>query len=108
MYMFCSLIKTFNVEESRPLIVPQEYIQTVEIPILEFSHNTKYNHKLFNLIQHTNHEFSIVTEELKTIKALELLWPLLETKNIIRILTNLLPTSNSLHDIFPDGFFPDD
>ena len=106
MYIFCPLTKTFNVEESRPLIVPHEYIQTVEIPTLEFIHNTKYNHKLFNLIQHTNHKFPIGTEELNTIKALELLWPLLETKNINRILAKLVTTSNSIHNIFPHGFSP--
>ena len=108
MYMFCPLTKTFNVEESRPLIVLHENIQPVEIPILEFIHKTKYNHKLFNLIQHTNHEFCLGTEELNTIKALELLWPLLETKNIIRILAKLLTTSESIHDIFPHGFLPDE
>ena len=108
MYIFCSLTKNFNVEESRPLIVPHEYIQPVEISLLEFIHNTKYYHRLFNLIQHTNHEFSIGTEELNTIKALELLWPLLETKNIIRILAKLLTTSYLIHDILSHGFFPDD
>ena len=108
MYIFCPLTKTFNVEEARPLIVPREHIQPVETPILEFIHNTEYNHKLFNLIQHTNHEFSIGTEELKTIKPLQLLWPLLHTKNIIRILAKLLTTSDAIHDIFPHGFFPDD
>ena len=108
MYIFCPLTKTFNVEESRPFIIPHEYIQPVEISILEFIHNTKYNHKRFNLIQHTNHEFSIGTEELNTIKALELLWPLLETKNIIRILAKLLTTSDAIHDMFPHGLFPDD
>ena len=108
MYIFCPLTKTFNVEESRPLIVPHEYIQPVEIPLLEFIHNTKNNHKLFNLIQHTNHKFSFGTEELNTIKALEFLWPMLETKNIIRILAKLLTTSDSIHDIFPHGFFLDD
>ena len=107
MYIFCQLNKTFNLEESRPLIVPHEYIQPIEIPILEFIHNTKHNHKLFNLIEHTNHEFFVGTEELNTIKALQLLWPLLETKNIIRILGKLLTTSDSIHDIFPHGFFPD-
>ena len=39
---------------------------------------------------------------------LELLWPLLQTKNIIRILAKLLTTSDAIHDIFPHGFFPDD
>ena len=107
MYMFCPLTKTFNVEEFQPLIVPHEYIQPIEIPILEFIHNTKFNHKVFNLIQHTNHEFSVGTEELNTIKALQFLWPLLETKNNIRILAKLLIASNSIHDIFPHAFFPD-
>ena len=107
-YKFCPLIKTLNIEESRPLTVPHEYIQPVEIPILEIIHNTKYNHRLLKLIQHTNHEFSNGTDELNTIKALELLWPLLEAKNIIRILAKLLTTSDSIHDIFPHGFFPDD
>ena len=107
MYILCPFTKTYNVEESRPLIVPHEYIQPIEIPILEFIHNTKYNHKLFNLIQLTNHKFSVGTEELITIKTLQLLWPLLETKNIISLLAKLLTTSDLLHDIFPHGFFPD-
>ena len=108
MYIICPLSKTFNVEGSQPLIVPHEYIQPVEIPMLEFIHNTKYNHKLLNLIQHTNHEFSIGTEELNTIKAIQLHWPLLETKIIIHILAKLLTTSDAIHDIFPHGFFSDD
>ena len=73
MYIFCPLTKTFNEEESRPLIVPHEYVQPIEIPILEFIHNTRYNHKVFNLIQNTSHEFAVGTEELRTIKALQLL-----------------------------------
>ena len=73
MYTICPLTKTFNVEASRPLVVPHECIQPIEIPILEFIHNTKYNHKIFNLIQHTSHEFSVSTEELNAIKALQLL-----------------------------------
>ena len=76
--------------------------------ILEFIHNTKYNHKIYNLIQNTPYEFAVGTEELKIIKALQLLWPLLQTKNIIRILAKLLTTSDMIHDIFPHGFFPDD
>ena len=64
-----------------PLIVSHDYIQPIEIPILEFIHNTKYNHKIYNLIQNTPHEFAVGTEELKTTKALQLLWPLLQTKN---------------------------
>ena len=73
MYIFCPLTKTFNDEESRPLIIPHEYIQPIEVPILEFIHNTKYNHKIYNIIQNTPHEFAVGTEELKTIKALQLL-----------------------------------
>ena len=108
MYILCLLTKTFNVEESRPLIVAHEYIQPMVIPILEFIHNSKNNHKLHNLIQNTPHEFSVGTEEPKTIKALQLLWPLLQTKNIIRILAKLLTTSDAIHDVFPHGFFPDE
>ena len=108
MYIFCPITKTFNAEESRPFLMPHEFIQPIKIPILEFIHNTKYNHKIYNLIQNTCYEFAVGTEELKTIKALQLLWPLLQTKNIIRILAKLLTTSDMIHDIFPHGFFPDD
>ena len=108
MYIFCPITKTFNAEESRPLLIPHEFVQPIEIPILEFIHNTKFNHNLYNLIQNTPYEFAVGTEELNTIKALQLLWPLLQTKNIIRILAKLLTTSELIHDIFPHGFFPDD
>ena len=106
MYIFCPITKTFNAEESRPFLIPHEFLQPIEIPILEFIHNTKFNHKLYNLIQNTPYEFAVGTEELTTIKALQLLWPLLQTKNIIRILAKLLTTSELIHDIFPHGFFP--
>ena len=108
MYIFCPITKTFNAEESRPFLIPHEFLQPIEIPILEFIHNTKFNHKLYNLTQNTPYEFAVGTEELTTIKALQLLWPLLQTKNIIRILAKLLTTSELIHDIFPHGFFPDD
>ena len=108
MYIFCRITKTFNAEESRPFLIPHEFIQPIETPILEFTHNTKYNHKIYNLIQNTPYEFAVGTEELKTFKALQLLWPLLQTKNIIRILAKLLTNSDMIHDIFPHGFFPDD
>ena len=108
MYIFCPITKTFNAEESRPFLIPHEFVQPIEIPILEFIHNTKFNHKLYNLIQSTPYEFAVGTEELTTIKALQLLWPLLQTKNIIRILAKLLTTSDLIHDIFPHGFFPED
>ena len=108
MYIFCPITKTFNAEESRPFLIPHEFVQPIEIPILEFIHNTKFNHKLYNLIQNTPYEFAVGTEELTIIKALQLLWPLLQTKNIIRILAKLLTTSELVHDILPHGFFPDD
>ena len=108
MYLFCPITKTFNAEESRPFFIPHEFITPFEIPILEFIHNTKYNHKIYNLIQNTPYEFAVGTEELNTIKALQLLWPLLQTKKIIRILAKLLTTSDMIHDIFPHGYFPED
>ena len=41
MYMFCPLTKLFDVDESGPLIVPHEFIQHVEVPVLEFIYNTR-------------------------------------------------------------------
>ena len=73
LYIFCPITKTFQDEESRTFIIPHEFIQPIEITILEFIHNTKYNHKLYNLIQNTPHEFAVGTEELITINALHLL-----------------------------------
>ena len=58
MYILCPLTRTFNVDESRPLIVPHKCIQPVEVLILDCIHDTNYNHKLYNLIQNTPHEFS--------------------------------------------------
>ena len=108
MYIFCPLTKTFNDEESRLFIIPHEFIQPIEIPKLELIHNTKNNHKIYNLIQNTPHEFAVVTEALNTIKALQLIWQLLQPKKVIRILAKLLTTSDLIHDIFPHGFFPND
>ena len=97
MFILCPITKTFNAEESRPFLIPHEFITPIEIPVLEFIHNTKYNHKIYNLIQNTLYEIAVGTEELNIIKALQLLWPLLQTKNIIRILAKLLTTSDSRH-----------
>ena len=49
-------------------------------------HNFKFNHNLYTLIQNSNHEFFGTSEELNIIRALELLWPLLRTKKVIRML----------------------
>ena len=106
--MFCLITETFNDKKSRPLIIPHDYIQPIEVPILEFIHNTKYNQKIYILSQNKPHDFAVGTEELKTIKALQLLWPLLQTKNTIRILAKLLTTTDANYDVFPHGFFPDD
>ena len=46
MYICCPVTKTFDIGESHPLIVPLEYIQPVEVPILDYIHNTNHNHKL--------------------------------------------------------------
>ena len=67
MYIFCPITKIFNAEESRPFLIPHEFIQPIEIPILEFIHTTKYNQKIYNLIQSTPYEFAVGTEELNTI-----------------------------------------
>ena len=107
MYIFCPLTKLFNVDESRPLIVPHEFLQPVEIPILAFIHNTRYNHRLYNLNQNKPYEQSSNTEVHNIIKALELIWPLLQTKHIIRLLAKLLTSSDIIHDVFPQGFFTD-
>ena len=107
MYIFCPLTRSFDVDESRPLIIPHEHIQPIEIHILEYRHNIKYNHKFYNLIQNTSHEYSDNNEELNIIRALELLWSLLQTKNVIRMLVKLLASSDTIRTNFPNGFFDD-
>ena len=104
MYIFCPLTRNFSVDKACPLIVPHKYIQPVEISILEHTHNTKFNHKLSNLIQNTSFELSPSSEEHKIINALELRWPLLQTKYITRLIGKILTTSNVIHDIFPNRF----
>ena len=90
MFIFCALTKIFNVDESRPLIVPHQFLQPGEIPVLEFIHNTRFNHKLYNLIQNTPYELSPSFDEHNIIKAVELFWPFLQTKYIIRLIAKLL------------------
>ena len=106
MYIFCPLTKLLIVDESRPLIIPHEFLQPGEVPILEFIYNTRYNHKLYNLIQNTPYEQSPHPEEHNIIKALELLWPLLQNKHIIRLLAKLLTSSDIIHDVFPKASSP--
>ena len=101
MLIFCPLTQLFTVDESRP----HKFVQPAEVPILEFIYNTRYNHKLQNLIQNTPYELSPSTEEHNIIKALQFLWPLLQTKYINRLLAKLLPSSDIIHDVFPHGFF---
>ena len=105
MYTFCPLT---NADDSRPPINPHKYIQPIEIPKLEYINNTKNYNKMYNLIQNTWHEFSLNNEELNTIRALELLWPLLQTKIVIRMLAKLLTSSNTIRTTFPNGFLEDD
>ena len=104
-YIVCPLTRIFNVDECRPLIVPHKYIQPVEVQNLKQIHNTNYNRKLYNLIQNTPHEFSPSSEEQKIIIALKILWPLLRTKYIIRLLAELLASTDTIHNLFPNRFF---
>ena len=108
MYKFCQLTKSFDVDKSRPLIIPHEYKQPIEIPILEYKHNNKYNHELNSLMQNISQEFSPNNEELKTIRALELIWPLLQTKNVMRTLAKLLTSSDTICTNFSNRFFDED
>ena len=109
MYIFCPVNKSVDIDGSRPLIVPHEYIQPIEVTILESSIlNTDTYHKLYNLIQNTRHEFSLDNEELNNIRALEILWPLLKSKKIIRVLEKLLISSDTTCTNFFNGVFTDE
>ena len=72
MYIFRPLTKSFDVDDSRPVIVSHEYIQLIEDTILEYIHKTVCNHKLYKLIQNKRHEFAFYNEELNIIRALKL------------------------------------
>ena len=61
------VIKSFDNEESRPLIIPQEHIQPIEVHILENNHKAKYNHKLCNLIERTSYDLALTNEKLNII-----------------------------------------
>ena len=108
MYVFCPLSKCFDVEESSSIIVPHGYIQPIQVQILEYIHNTKYNRKLYKPVQITLHEVSLNSEDHKIIRALELLWLRLQTKYVILVLATLLTSSDTVRTIFPNGFFADD
>ena len=108
MYIFCPLTKSFDIEKSRPLIIPYEYYPPIDVHILEYIQNTRYNHKLYNLTQNTLHEFSLNNKEHNIIRAHELLWPLLQTKNVIRMLAKLLTSSDTIRTNFPYGCFDED
>ena len=105
LFIFCPLIKCFYVEKSHPLIVPHEYLQPILVQILEYIHNTKYNHELYKLIQITLPEFSLNSEAHKIIRELEPVWHLLQNKYVIHMLTKLLTSSDTIHTDFPIGFF---
>ena len=103
-YRFFPQTNSFTIDEARPLIVPQEFIQPIEVTILEHIHIKKFNHKLYNLIQNTSHELSLETEKLKIIRKLELLWSLLQIQNIISMLAKFIVTSDTTQTNFPHGF----
>ena len=98
MYIFRRL--TFPLDDARPIIIPHECVHTIEITLLEHIHKNKTNHNPYNLNQNTNHEFLTLTDEVEIIRALELLWPLLRTKNFFI-------TSDTIKTNFLRGFFPE-
>ena len=98
------LTNSFPQEDSRPIILPHEYIQPIELAPLKNIHKLKFNHKLYTLIDNSNHEFPAFTEEVKIIRGLELLWSLLCIKNIIRMLVKLLETTDIIKTHFPMDF----
>ena len=104
---FAHLTNTFPLDDARPTTIPQEYIQPIEVALLEKIRRIKFNHKLYNLVQNTNYEFSATTEEIIIIRGLELLWPLLRTKIVLRMLAKLLVTSATIKTNFPNGLFPE-
>ena len=104
MYIFFPLTNSFSNDVACPLIVRQQYIQPIEVIILEYTYTSKLNHKTSNLVQNIRHEFSLQTEELKIIRALELLWPLLQTKNIIIMPAKLIVSSDTIRSRVPHGF----
>ena len=91
-----------------PTSFPHEYLQPIEINILYYIHNTEYNHKIYSLIQNPRHEFSFNSKELKIIKAQELLWSLLQTKNIICMHLKFITSSDTNQTDFTNRFFDDD
>ena len=91
-----------------PTNCPSRIPSAIEVPMLEFIYNTRYNHKLYNLIQNTPYEQSPNTEKHNIIEELGLLRPLLQTKHIFRLIAKLLTSSDIIHDVFPHGFFTDD
>ena len=46
MYLFCPLTNTFPIDDARPLIMPHEYVEPIEITLLEHIHDTNFNHQL--------------------------------------------------------------
>ena len=64
-------------------------------------HRTNFNHKRYNLTQNTSLEFSATTGEIDIIRALDVFWPLLRSKNIISMLAKLLVMSDSIKTKFP-------
>ena len=67
MYIFFPVTNKFPIDDARPLIVLHREKQPIEITLLK-NHNTKFNHKLYSLIQNTKHEFSPHTKKLTSSK----------------------------------------
>ena len=107
MYLFCPLTNTLPIDDARPLTKAHEYVELIEITLLEHIHETNFNHQLYNLSQNTNQEFSTPTEEVENIRPLGLLLHLLRTKNVIRTVAKLLITSDTTKTTFPHEFYPE-
>ena len=105
MYKFRRL--SFPLDDARPIILPHEYVHSIEITLLEHIHKNKTNHNPYNLNQNTNHESLTLTEEVEIIRALELLWPLRRTKNVSPMFANFFITSDTIKTNFLRGFFPE-
>ena len=99
---FASFTNNFTLEHSRPFILPHEFIQSFEVPFL--GNCLTLNHKLFNLILNTNHDFPPTLKKLISSAqqtSCGLFYPL---KHIIEILAELLMHSSTIKTQYSNVF----
>ena len=98
---------------ANPQITEKFFIKTPYVFTLNIF-DRKFDHIISEALTDTQayesfkERFQIFSLTFHFLAPLQLLWPLLQTKNIIRILAKLLTNSDIIHDIFPHGFCPDD